>query len=161
MKLTSALAVLVIFISFSACKKVNESHLFKLEGSPAWELDGNWQMRGYHSLHLHPSGGQQSSSHDTISNAQHTIKVINDTTVVFSGYRRYSFSSYGGAHGDTLCLFETNSTQAYMEFIPKIFIGGTRYKPTSLKYYYNADSISYFFMDSGVSFHDSLTLFTQ
>lgn len=166
MKNLSIIVVLLLVVLAISCKKerqsVEEPDKTNTNSALTWNLNKTWQMWGYYVRHMHPSGGQKSSYYDTIYNATHAVTVLDDTTVIFSAYRSHVSSIYGGGYFDTLSLYSIDSQDAYMEYIPKVFKDiGSRYQPTFLKYYYNADSIWYFFMDAGVSFHDSLTLFTK
>lgn len=164
MKNLSIITLLLAVIFAESCKKEKTSNpvATTTNSSATWNLNKTWQMWGYYVRHMHPSGGQKTSYYDTIYNATHAVTVLDDTTVIFSAYRSHVSTMYGGEYFDTLSLYSIDSQDAYMEFIPKVFKDiGSRYKPTFLKYYYNTDSLWYFFRDGGVSFDDSLHLWSR
>ncbi|MCB0700735.1 MAG: hypothetical protein H6551_05330 [Chitinophagales bacterium] len=146
-----------IILLASACHKIVDPPKPVVPNiSRTWKLNKTWDMWGFHVISTHPSSGTNNShSKDTLQTTK-TITVINDTTIHLK--LTGTFSSYGDNIYDTFCLETTDQSAGMMEFVPKIFLHGTRYRKTNITYYYNNDSVTYFFEDSGVSFHDSLWL---
>lgn len=151
-----------LFILFSllaftlvACKKKNNNvnTTAKTTISPTWNLNKTWNIWGISTRRLTPSGGVGSYSSDTITHSR-SITVLNDSTVyLLSTYWQISHNP----DFDTLAIFDTDSAQEYIEYVPKVWIEiGSRHSPTNLKYYYSKDSITYYYQNGGVSFTDSI-----
>lgn len=142
------LALLIAVTSVTACKKQQSDPPTQPEKSVIWKMNGDRQMWGYRAFHSHRSDPAQHPPTYTFTpyeNIAQKIAVINDSTLFFR---------------DT--LVQHAKTNEYIEYIPKIFkTTGVQHRQTNLKYYYSKDSISYFFNDHGVSFHDTTVLYTK
>ena len=144
-------AIFVVFILFLvACKKQPSTPALLTTASPTWGLNKSWQMWGHQVTHYHPSNGAQiPTRHDTFINQTITINVINDTTFNFPG-------------SDTFSQISISTNPMYIEYIPKFWKDiGFRPFSTSLKYYHDIDSVSYFYNHSGVSYDDTVILYTK
>lgn len=144
--------VFVVFILFvvEACTKKASTPEPLPTASPTWGLNKSWQMWGHQVTHYHPSNGNQiPSRYDTVRNLTVAINVIDDTTIFLPG-------------SDTFSQILISTNPMYIEYIPKFWKDiGFRPFSTSLKYYHDIDSVSYFYNHSGVSYDDTVILYTK